>query len=308
MGLSMYPDHGNEAEQLVRRADIALYNAKTLRHDMEVYEVGQDEDRLEKLQIISDLQEALRSESLTLNFQPKIHFGKSDALHAEVLLRWEHPQKGWVSPERFIPLAEQAGLISEITNWVLDRACAQLSTWRQNGTNLHLAINLSVIDLMDQELDARIRQTLDTHNIQAEWLTLEVTESAAMQDLTMALESLEKLRALGLRLAIDDFGTGQSSLAQIKRLPVNELKIDKSFVQNLEGSENDQVIVRSAIELGHNMGMTVVAEGIESDVGNELLREMACDMGQGFWISRPLAMEQFNEWLRTNGGKQVQSA
>ncbi len=297
-GMACHPQHGADADTLLRRADIALYDAKAAHGGVAVYQPGRDESHLRQLQLMTDLRQAIAGRQLELKFQPKLDAASAHVQHVEALVRWRHPSLGPVAPDEFIPLAERSGFIHELTRFVLDQALACNAAWRQGGLDLGLAVNLSAMDLLDADLPAYIEERLATHGVPAARVILEVTESALMQDIEYALRMLHRLKACGVRLAIDDFGTGYSSLAQLKRMPVDELKIDKSFVMQLEEGSDDAVIVRSTIELGHNMGLSVIAEGVENDRALALLRRYRCDMVQGYLFSAPLGSAELLDWCR----------
>jgi len=297
-GLACHPQHGDDPDTLLRRADIALYDAKAAHGGVAVYQPGRDESHLRQLQLMTDLRQAIAGGQLELKFQPKLDAASAHVQHVEALVRWRHPVLGPVAPDEFIPLAERSGFIHELTRFVLDQAMVCNAAWRADGLDLGLAVNLSAMDLLDADLPDYIEQKLAAHGVPAARLILEVTESALMQDIEYALRMLHRLKACGVRLAIDDFGTGYSSLAQLKRMPVDELKIDKSFVMQLEEGSDDAVIVRSTIELGHNMGLSVIAEGVENDRALALLRHYRCDMVQGYLFSAPLGSADLLDWCR----------
>lgn len=297
-GLACYPQHGDAPDTLLRRADIALYDAKAAHGGVAVYQPGRDESHLRQLQLMTDLRQAIAGGQLELKFQPKLDAASANVQHVEALVRWRHPVLGPVAPDEFIPLAERSGFIHELTRFVLDQAMACNAAWRAGGLDLGLAVNLSAMDLLDADLPDYIQHRLAAHGVPASRMILEVTESALMQDIEYALRMLHRLKACGVRLAIDDFGTGYSSLAQLKRMPVDELKIDKSFVMQLEEGSDDAVIVRSTIELGHNMGLSVIAEGVENDRALALLRHYRCDMVQGYLFSAPLFSHDLLDWCR----------
>lgn len=286
MGLAAYPVHGEDAASLVRRAEIALYDAKASHARLEVYEPGRDEGHLRQLAIVATLPEALAAGQFALHYQPKLDLGSGSCAHAEALVRWIHPRFGFIPPDEFIQVIEQSGNISRLTSWIVDEAVRQARCWQDGGMAIHLSINLSTLDLLDRELPARFAAALARHGVDADAITLEVTESAVMRDPERARAMLSELRSTGLRLSIDDFGTGHSSLAQLKRLPVHELKIDKSFVLGLGPGTDDAAIVRSTIDLAHTLGLRVVAEGVETEASLTLLRELGCDVAQGYFISR----------------------
>ena len=298
VGMACHPRHGHDPDTLLRRADISLYDAKAAHGGVAVYQPGRDESHLRQLQLMTDLRLAIRGGQLELKFQPKLDAASARVQHVEALARWRHPTMGAVAPDEFIPLAERSGFIHELTRFVLDQALASNAAWRSHGLDLGLAVNLSAMDLLDADLPDYIEQRLAWHGVPAARVILEVTESALMQDIEYALRMLHRLKACGVRLAIDDFGTGYSSLAQLKRMPVDELKIDKSFVMQLEEGSDDAVIVRSTIELGHNMGLSVIAEGVENDHALALLRRYRCDMVQGYLFSAPLGSTDLIDWCR----------
>ncbi|MEX2575846.1 MAG: EAL domain-containing protein [Halofilum sp. (in: g-proteobacteria)] len=300
MGLALYPNDGKDVEVLLRRADIAMYAAKKRGDRVAIYEYGWDEHHQRQLGLAADLRTAVDQDQLTLEFQPQVDLRTGEATHIEALLRWDHPHLGRVPPGEFIPLAEHAGYIRALTRWVLDRVVRQCEAWRAEGLDLCVSINISALDLIDGGLPDHVRETLTRYDVPADCITLEVTESAVMQDAMHARGVLQGLQDVGVRISIDDFGTGHSSLAQLRRLPVDELKIDKSFILDLtEAAEDDGVdaIVRSAIELGHNMGLSVVAEGVETPFSQECLKRYRCDYAQGFLFSRPMPAHQVRNWI-----------
>lgn len=298
IGLALHPDHGTDAQTLLRRADIALYDAKHLRSGVAVYQPGRDEVHLRQLTLMGDLRQSIVRGQLSLRFQPKVDLASRRVRHAEALLRWRHDELGAIPPDEFIPLAERSGFVHELTRFVLENALRQNGEWRDQGLDLGISVNLSAMDLMDADLPEFIQSCLRRHRVPPARLILEVTESALMRDVDYAVRTLHGLRASGLRLSIDDFGTGYSSLAQLKRLPVDELKIDKSFVMQMTEGSDDAVIVRSTIELGHNMGLSVIAEGVENDSSLELLKRYRCDMVQGYLFSPPLESQALVLWCR----------
>lgn len=297
-----------DARTLLRRAEIALALAKREGRSPTLYREGLDELHLRQLAIVGELRAAIDEGQFELVYQPKIDIESGKVHHVEALLRWSHPQLGRVGPDEFIPLAERAGLIGRLSRWVVDRACADLAGWRAQGIGVGVAINLSAIDLADAGLGDVLLAALRDHGVPAEALIVEVTESAVLVDLGTAVATLETLRTQGLRVSIDDFGTGQSSLAQLKRLPADELKIDKSFVLPLLPGSDDERIVESIIRLGHVLGMRVVAEGVETAEVLGLLRRLGCDVAQGYHFSRPLPLAALLDWLRTGPAAQIGAA
>jgi diguanylate cyclase (GGDEF)-like protein len=289
VGITIAPDHGTERSTLMRRADAAMYAAKRNNVGVLAWDERYDQHSRDRLSLMGDLRKAVEANELTLMYQPKISLVHDTGHHVEALVRWQHPGRGLVPPSEFIPFAEQTGYIRAITQWVLTRAITQCAAWRRDGLPMHVAINISARDLMDVQFPERFAQLLQVHGCAAQWIALEITERASLDDPGHAIENLGRLHALGCRLAIDDYGTGYSSLAYLRRLPVDELKIDKSFVMNMARDPSDAMIVRSTIDLAHNMGLTVVAEGVDDEAVLERLRALGCDMVQGFHLSRPLS-------------------
>ena len=305
IGLVLSPDHGDDAQTLLRRADIALYDAKQARSGVAIYQPGRDEVHLRQLALMGDLRQSVARGELSLKFQPKVDLASRQVNHVEALLRWRHPTLGAVPPDEFIPLAERSGFVHELTRFVLEEALRQNAAWRAEGLDLGVAINLSAMDLMDADLPDFIHDCQRRHKVPPAKIILEVTEGALMRDVDYAVRMLHRLRAGGIRLSIDDFGTGYSSLAQLKRMPVDELKIDKSFVMQMTEGSDDAVIVRSTIELGHNMGLSVIAEGVESDSSLALLKQYRCDMVQGYLFSPPLAGAELYDWCQRFAGAEA---
>jgi EAL domain-containing protein (putative c-di-GMP-specific phosphodiesterase class I) len=278
-------------------AEVAMYAAKQRNDGAVVYDPAMDKSSAKSLSLLTELRNAVERNEFRLHVQPKISLENGQVVGMEALVRWVHPERGNVFPDEFIPFAEQTGFIRVLTRWVMERSaelCRELSL---KGHHLKVSVNLSTRDLLDQDLPAKFADLLARHKLTPGSFCLEITESAIMDDPVRAQNTLERLSAMGLDLSIDDFGTGYSSLAYLKRLPVNELKIDKSFVLNMEKDEGDTKIVRSTIDLGHNMGLRVVAEGIESEAVWRLLAELGCDQGQGYFMSRPIPGDQMIAWL-----------
>jgi len=305
IGIALYPKHGEHSSQLLRRADIALHHAKSEQIGLSYYELGQDEKHLKRFELINDLREAIEQDQLVMYYQPKLNLKERQVTQVESLIRWIHAEHGFIPPDDFIGLAEQSGIMPSLTRWVLKTVVREACLWQEQGIKLAAAVNLSAYDLANDELPGYVNELLKSHNLSANYLILEVTESAVMKDPKHAINILHRLKSAGIKLAIDDFGTGYSSLAQLKSMPVDELKIDKSFVLKLDQNPDDLVIVRSTIELGHNMGMAVIAEGVESKAIWDLLEENGCDMLQGYFISRPLPPLDFVEWYLSSEFKQT---
>jgi len=297
LGIAACPEHGHESSTLMRQADIAMYAAKRNNRGIVVWDERYSQQGHDRLSLMSDLRKAVDGNELSLLYQPKVSLVGGQDHHVEALLRWNHPTRGVVPPIDFIPFAEQIGYIRAITQWVLARAIAQCATWRAEGLPINVSINLSARDVTDETLPDRVVALLQRHGCAAQWIALEITESAILDDAGHAVENLKRLSALGCKLAIDDYGTGYSSLAYLRRLPLDELKIDKSFVIGMIRDASDNVIVRSTIDLAHNMGLAVVAEGVEDEATLERLHTLGCDWAQGYFLSRPLAPDQVAAWM-----------
>lgn len=297
IGIAMFPEHGRDASTIIRRADVAMYVAKRMNKEYAIYDYTLDKHSIDRLALVNDLKDAIANDELELYYQPKINVTSETLSGVEALLRWQHPEQGFVPPDEIVNLAENTGLIRPLTHWVLKKAFHQCSRWHQQGHSFNVAVNLSVWNLMDPELVVSVRNNLIESGLPACAVILEITESAMMSDPEHALHVLSTLNDMGTKLAIDDFGTGYSSLAYIKRLPVNELKIDKSFVMEMTKDENDSAIVRSTIDLAHNLGLKIVAEGVETRDAWNQLAAMGCDTAQGYYISRPQSVPDFEGWL-----------
>jgi diguanylate cyclase (GGDEF)-like protein len=288
IGIAMHPDHGSGVEQLIQRADIAMYAAKESSRGHMTFEPQLDRYSPRRLTLAGALRGAIGDGEIVLFFQPKSEVATGRIVGVEALARWQHPTLGLIAPAEFVPIAEQTGLIGPLTSHVLNSALRQLRDWRDEGLELTVAVNLSARSFLDAQLASEIPRLLHRWGVPAHCLELEITESMLMADPGRAKVTLERLAAIGLGLSVDDFGTGYSSLANLKRLPVDGLKIDKSFVIDMAHDASDAAIVRSTIELAHNLGLRVVAEGVESaDAWNRLM-EMGCDLAQGFHVARPL--------------------
>lgn len=303
VGIAYSPAHGDEPLTLLRRADVAMYHAKRTRVECSTYDPALDQHSLRNLALMGELRTAIEQRQLVLHYQPKVNVQTGRVTGVEALVRWHHPEHGLMSPDEFISLAEQSGLIRPITMWVLEEALRQGREWLGDGVDLDMAVNLSASSLQDAHFLEQIQGLLIVSPRSASRLRLEITETAIMADAQRALEILKRLSTMGVRLAVDDFGTGYSSLAYLKRLPVDELKIDKSFVTDMTREENDAVIVRSTIDLAHNMGLKVVAEGVQDAATLKMLEEWGCDVAQGFFFSPPLSAGELMAWLQDAGVK-----
>jgi diguanylate cyclase (GGDEF)-like protein len=298
VGISSCPDHGVNPAKLIERADVAMRAAKHDQLAIAVWDERYDENGGKRLALMSDLKSAVDNEELSLIYQPKIALGESSEHSVEALVRWQHPQRGLVSPSEFVPLAEQTGYIRTVTQWVLGRAIKQVAEWRSRGLPMNVTVNISARDLTDVELPAKLKEMLENESVAAQWITLEVTESAVVGEPGHAFKSFERLKELGCKLAVDDYGTGYSTLAYLRRLPLDELKIDKSFTMGMVGDASDALIVRSTIELAHKLGLAVVASGVEDEATLGKLRELGCDSVQGFFLSRPMPPEEIPAWVK----------
>ncbi|MFC3945490.1 GGDEF domain-containing protein [Pseudomonas gingeri NCPPB 3146 = LMG 5327] len=299
IGISLFPSDALNAEQLLRNADSALFKAKSAgREGYALYTEELTAHAQHRVEMASELRRALEQDELRVYYQPVHELGSSRLIGVEALVRWEHPQRGLVSPGEFIPIAERTGLIAEIDAWVMEQACRQMCQWLREGVALSfIAVNVSSRLFARRELYQQVAKVLDDTGLDPALLELEVTESAVMEDPEVALEQLHRLRELGVSLAIDDFGTGYSSLLRLKRLPVQKLKIDQGFVAGLPWDEDDAAIVRVVIALAQSMGMQVHAEGIEQQEQARFLLDQGCDLGQGYWFGRPMPARQL-DWLR----------
>ena len=302
IGLTMAPQHGGTVEELMRCADLALWSAKERKTGVVAYEPAAAVTQPNRLLLLGELRRALEQrDQLVLHYQPKVALDQSHLAGVEALVRWNHPTKGVVPPNEFIPMAESTGLINKLTGYVLEQAVRQARAWLSAGLSVPVAVNLSPRCLLDVDLVDLVRGLLAEHDLPADLLRLEMTETAVMTNPALAMSTLTGLHELGIRLSIDDYGTGYSSMAYLNRLPVDELKVDRSFVLNMLDNDNDAVLVRSAIDLGHNLGLTVVAEGVEKAEHVAALRAFGCDIAQGYHYARPMPPEEVAAWLRTSG-------
>jgi diguanylate cyclase (GGDEF)-like protein len=295
-GVACYPEHSEDAAELCRRASSARSEAQARHETAAVYRLGQDDRALQQMRIVGDFPRALRDGELRLYVQPKLDLKTGEIYGAEALVRWQHPELGLLFPDAFIPAVEQAGSIAHLTRWVLREAVARCAAWRNQGVMLGVAVNISVDDLSDEYLPYFLLELVQKHQLAPHTLTLEVTESAIMHNVQKSLAVVNCIHELGFRLAIDDFGTGHSALSQLKRLPVDELKIDKSFVTRNDDAKDD-AILRATIDLAHQLGLNVVAEGVEDEAAIARLGELGCEHAQGYGIGKPMPQEQLLPWL-----------
>jgi diguanylate cyclase (GGDEF)-like protein len=297
LGISVYPDDSKNAVELISHADVAMYQAKQRGERYLRYNPEQDPHSVTRLQLMSDLRHATERNELSLAYQPMIDIRSRRVIGVEALLRWAHPRYGNVPPDAFIPQAEQTGTIKPLTYWVIEEALRQCAQWRREGLSLTVSVNLSARVVQDLQLPSHVAALLERYEGRAEQLEFEITETAIMSDPARAMQVLADLDSMGVRLAIDDFGMGYTSLAQLKRLPVDQIKIDKSFVLNMLRDANDAMIVRSIVDLAHNIDHAVVAEGVESKKLLDALADLKCDVAQGYFFSKPMPAADFRQWL-----------
>lgn len=297
-GLVRFPEFGDEVDVLLRRGQLAAQLARSEKRLIANYQQGSDESYLRRLQILQALPDAISKRKLTLHYQPKIDCASGAVIGAEALIRWQHEQLGVIRPDEFIPLAEQSGDIVRVTRWVCQAALNQQQYWLEQGIDLQVAVNLSALDLQADDFVEFIARELRARHLAAHYVTLEVTESAVMADLEKAQQRLKELQDLGCKIALDDYGTGYASLAQIKHLPLDKLKLDQSFIRNLDNDASDRIIVQSTLTLARELKLQTVAEGVEEEAAWLLLQTMGCDMLQGYYFSRPLAAVEFEQWLK----------
>ena len=298
IGMALYPEHSVDDNLLLQMADTALQYARKNNQPFQLYHKDLSVNSIERLNLINDLKLAIQDGQLELFYQPKLDLKTGIATHFEALVRWQHPKLGMIPPDNFIHIAEQTGQINALTRWVVTSALNQSKLWQLMGIDVNIAVNISAENLKEADFYHFVCMSLTDSGVPAKKLTLEITESAVVDDPESAIFLLRKFKKHGIKISIDDYGTGYSSLAQLKQLPVHELKIDKSFVQKLKDDEDDQIIVRSTIELAHNMGLSVVAEGIEDKFALDWLAQHGCELGQGYFISRPQPVDKITQWYK----------
>ncbi len=299
-GIALFPQHASTTKTILQMADTALHHAKKNNHSLQVFDNTLSINSVERLNLINDLKNAINDDQLELHYQPKLNLQTQQPKHVEALVRWIHPVLGMIRPDDFIHIAEQTGQINALTKWVYTTALKQYQQWHKLGLDINIAVNISAENLKSPDFFDFICTVTTEHNVPTHKITLEVTESAVVDNTGTAMEILKRLQQYGMKISIDDYGTGYSSLSQLKQLPVNELKIDKSFVQHLHDDNDDKIIVRSTIALAHNMGLTVVAEGIEDEFALTWLTEQGCELAQGYFISRPKPSQKITQWLLDN--------
>jgi diguanylate cyclase (GGDEF)-like protein len=301
VGIALFPQHSSDAETLLRRSDVAMYAAKEAGAGYEVYDETMDEHSPHRLTLVSQVRPAIENGEFVMYYQPKVRLSDGRVAGAEALIRWEHPSRGLVPPDEFVPLVEKTVLLRPLTQYVLETVLRQWKTWAADGYRLPLAVNLSPRSLLDRALPEQVAELLHRWDVPPEFLRLELTESFLMADSGRSLAVLERLARVGVGLSIDDFGTGYSSLSHLKRLPIQEIKIDRSFVMQMHEDANDFLIVRATVELGRNLGLRTVAEGVEDAATFDRLAEFGCDEAQGYYVSRPLPAEELTRWLSVRG-------
>jgi predicted signal transduction protein with EAL and GGDEF domain len=301
IGVALAPDHAKDASTLMRYADVAMYHAKHRLKGVSLYDSDFNSHTPKRLALMGALGTAIRENQLFLQYQPKVDLSNDQVFGFEALIRWNHPTMGFVSPGEFVPIAEMSSFIYAMSSWVLEQTIKQCAQWRDQGYDVVCAMNLSARNLLDDRIVSDLKRFLSKYNLSGSSLEMEITESTLMSDPERAQVSLEKIDALGVSLAIDDFGTGYSSLAYLKRLPVKTLKIDGSFIQGMLSDDQHEIIVSSTIQLAHNLGLAIVAEGVETaDVYKRLL-ELGCDKVQGYYVSKPIDADKVTAWMCDSG-------
>jgi diguanylate cyclase (GGDEF)-like protein len=297
VGVARFPLDGEDSHALLRCADIAMYAAKESQTEYKIYTAEQNQHSKRRLGVLSGIRHALVQDEIVVHYQPIVDLDQGTVRGAEGLVRWQHPEHGLIPPGAFVQTVEQTGLIGPLTRHVLERSIAECAAWRKDGREMSVAVNLSVRNLLDRDLPKEIERLLHAYGLPPEALQLEITESMIMSDPERALATVTRLSGLGARLSVDDFGTGYSSLANLRKMPINELKIDRSFVSPMLRNESDLIIVRSTINLGHDLGLNVIAEGVEDSPTLEQLAVLGCDLAQGYHVSRPMPADAFHDWL-----------
>jgi diguanylate cyclase (GGDEF)-like protein/PAS domain S-box-containing protein len=301
IGIALYPKHGSDARTLMRRADVAMYATKQTSSGFTFHERDDQDSRVpDQLSLVVEMRGGIEREEFELYYQPKRHLRSGLMTRAEVLIRWNHPTRGLLFPASFIPIAERTGLIKVMTDWILDHALQQCREWQDAGAPVHIAVNVSAKSLLEETLPSKVQSLLDKWNVDPRFLKIEITESSIMADPAHALAIMSMLQSMGVRLSVDDFGTGYSSLTHLRELPIDEIKIDKSFVLGMTTSDADAAIVRTVIDLAHNLGKQVCAEGVEDVETLRRLEGLGCDLAQGYFISRPVPAAALMTWLTDN--------
>jgi diguanylate cyclase (GGDEF)-like protein len=308
IGITIYPLHGDDVETLLRRADVAMYVAKEARSRYAFYDADHDEYNPQRLGLVSQLRRAIEERELVVHYQPKADLADGSVRSVEALVRWEHPTRGLLAPEEFVPIAQHTGLIDALTHYVLGEALAQCRAWRSDDLDVGVSVNVAARNLLDLSFPADVRGLLDRFGVEPEALELEITESAVLTDPARATQVLAQLREMGVKLSVDDFGTGYSSFTHLGQLPVDKIKIDKSFVLVMLEDEQGAAIVRSTIDVARNLSLEVIAEGVETREVWDVLGELGCDSAQGHFLSQPLPPSDLTRWLRRSGQAAVRDA
>jgi predicted signal transduction protein with EAL and GGDEF domain len=298
VGIAFYPDHGDDVETLLQRADVAMYVAKETKAHYAVYDAHTDHYRPERLVLVGELRRAIEEGELVIHYQPKATMADGEIRGVEALVRWQHPERGLVPPDVFIPVAEQTGLMRPLTLFVVEEALRQCRAWRDEGLELTVAVNVAMRNILDERFPDELAELLALHDLTASVLERELTETSVLADPPRAKAILQRLRETGVKLAVDDFGTGYASLAYLSELPVDELKIDRSFVMAMDRDVQHARIVRSTIDLGRNLALSVVAEGVETGAVWSQLAELGCHSAQGYFLAKPLPPDELTPWLR----------
>ena len=307
IGVAVYPTQAKDMDTLFQYADAAMYAAKESSLKWVAYNEDMEKFNREKLILTNELRSAVELGQLSLNYQPQVNIKTGAVIGTEALVRWNHPTLGFVPPDKFIPVAEQAGLIRPLTEFVLNTALQDLCRLEDMGYKISMAINFSAVSLQDKELESLLLRTTERWGGQSSKVILEITETAVMENTAHTMKVLQALDGRGFKISMDDFGTGYSSLVNLRRLPVQELKVDRTFVMNMLSNDEDATIVRTVIELGHSLGKKIVAEGVENEEVLQALSELGCDFAQGYYISRPVAFEALTHWLASNAAKTQQA-
>lgn len=305
VGIVHFPEHGDDVDTLVQRAGVALRIAQKSTKGYATYDPSFDKQTPLRLTLISELRHAIERDDLELFYQPQVSIKTAEICGVEALLRWNHPVHGFISPDEFVPMAERNRMIRLLTQWVLRRAFRDCANWHRQGFPIKVSVNLSAKDLHDPELPDLIAGVAVAAGIKPEWIMLEITEGSVMSEPDNALAIIKRLNEMGYQFSIDDFGTGYSSMAYLKKLPLAALKIDKGFVMDILNSENDAAIVKATINLGHNLGLMVTAEGVENKEVMTRLMEYGCDVAQGYFLSKPVTIQNFNQWVSDSHWKIV---
>ena len=299
IGIAVAPDHADTAPLLLSRADIAMFRAKRLRTGVELFSADIDTASPDRLALLTQLRAAFEKGQFVLHYQPQRELRSGDVVGVEALVRWNHPERGLVPPDLFLPLIDQANLMTELTRYVLRQAVSDCADLHESGFSLRFSVNVSASDLIGEDLPELVAELLHQHRLDASAIAVEITENSIMTDRVRSLATLHRLRALGVHLSVDDYGTGQASLSYVRDLPISELKLDRAFLQGVPRDKHNSAIIRSTIELAHALGLPIVAEGVEDDAALAFLGELGCDLGQGFHIARPLPFDELCRWLET---------